>query len=76
MPKHKKNNVISLREKLETWKTPFTQDNVSIAVSSNGRMKIEVGERIAYLDTVDAVGLMSKVSAAYEKEFNVLFEDD
>jgi hypothetical protein len=76
MKKKMSNNIISLSDRLETWKTPFEQESVSVNVSSNGRMMIQVEGRIAYLDTVSAVNLMSKVSEAYEKEFNVLFEDD
>lgn len=72
----KKTNVISLRERLETWKTPWSHDNMSVGVSSNGRMKIEFDGNVTYLDTVEAVGFMSKVSEAYEQEFSVLFEDD
>jgi hypothetical protein len=76
MKKKMSNNIISLSDRLETWKTSFEQESVSVNVSSNGRMMIQVEGRIAYLDTVSAVNLMSKVSEAYEKEFNVLFEDD
>jgi hypothetical protein len=72
----KKTNVVSLRDRLETWKMPWSHDNMSVGVSSNGRMRIEVDGKVIYLDTVEAVGFMSKVSEAYEQEFNVLFEDD
>jgi len=74
--KKKSNNIISLRDRLETWKTAFEHDGISVNVSSNGRMMLQVEGSMAYLDTVSAVGLMNKMSEAYEKEFNVLFEDD
>jgi hypothetical protein len=72
----KKTNVVSLRDRLETWKMPWSNDNMSVGVSSNGRMRIEIDGKVAYLDTVEAVGFMSKVSETYEQEFSVLFEDD
>ncbi len=69
------NNVISLTDKMEVWTLSYSKDNFKAYVSTRGRIKLVIGNKITVMDTIESVDFMGRVSKAYEDEFNVLFQD-
>ena len=67
------NNVVSLADRAETWTFSFGKDDFRAYVSSRGRIKLILGDRVFVMDTIESVDFMGKVSKAFEDEFNVLF---
>ena len=69
------NNVISFMDRAEIWNLSYTLGDFKAYVSSRGRIKLQTGDEIVVMDTIQSVDFMGRVSKAYEDEFNVLFQD-
>ena len=66
-------NVVSLADRSEVWKVSYEFGDMIAYVSTRGRIKITIGDRIVVMDTIQSVDFMGRISKEFEDEFNVLF---
>jgi hypothetical protein len=68
--------VIDLAERLETWKSTYDNNGIQVSVSSRGRFRFCVGGQITFLDMVDSVDFLGRISEELERQMGVLFEEE
>lgn len=72
------NNVISIREKLESWHMAYSDpgQNFAVFASNHGRFKFTFNsnQQDIYLDFVDSITFLSDTSKAIEKAMDVIYE--
>jgi hypothetical protein len=59
-------NVVSLAEKLETWKPVYDVGGLRVCISSHGKFKIYSGDKITQLEFFDSVTFLKQLSEALE----------
>ena len=72
-------NVVSIKDRMEVWNTVYESPDgrLRVKASNHGRFNFTVGNSGApvILDTVDSVGMLSRLSDGLETSLGVLFED-
>jgi hypothetical protein len=67
--------VISLRDRLEQWTTSYHANGVCVEVSTHGRTRLGIGVECVYLDLVDGVDLLGRLSKSIETQMSDLYEE-
>jgi hypothetical protein len=69
--------LISLSERMELWKTGYSDPagRFSIMISNHGRLKFQFRDSDSVvLDFMESVGMLSQLSADFEKVMGVMYE--
>lgn len=68
--------VISLSDRLETWREIFSKEHISVSISSNGKFRFLNRKSSLELSFVDSVLFLKELSEAMEKTMNSLYSED
>ena len=63
----KHNKVVDITARMERWSTAYEHDDLTIAVSTHGRINISLGGTDINLPLVDGVDMLGRVSDAVER---------
>lgn len=63
--------VVSIAHRFEQWKKAFDSNDITVSISSHGRMRIKAGGGdIVILPLVEATSFLGRVSEVLENEMN------
>lgn len=59
--------VVDISTRRERWHTAYTLAGLSISVSSNGRLYVQLDGKEIFIDMTDSVDMLGRVSKKYEQ---------
>lgn len=68
-------NIISIVEKLETWKVIYQKSNLQVKISSHGKFKFLNGNEIVQLEFFDSISFLKDLSKALESVMCSMHDD-